>query len=179
MTTLHHYSSTIVFMLAALLGCDHDPVTMRQEDIHEPIVCAGLLGLKCPEGLVCVDAGADDCDPENGGADCPGVCQPQDPVGCGGIAGFDCPEGQPCIDDGADDCDPDEGGADCPGICWPPPVSHCGGLVGIECPMGQVCVDDPTDDCDPADGGADCIGICEPLVLEATPVEPQRRRRAG
>ncbi|KAF2637973.1 hypothetical protein P280DRAFT_482410 [Massarina eburnea CBS 473.64] len=36
--------------------------------------CAGLLGIECPKGLVCVDDPRDGCDPENGGSDCIGIC---------------------------------------------------------------------------------------------------------
>jgi eight-cysteine-cluster-containing protein len=36
--------------------------------------CGGFAGFLCPEGLACVDAPNDGCDPRNGGADCPGVC---------------------------------------------------------------------------------------------------------
>ncbi|KAL7931333.1 hypothetical protein V8C35DRAFT_310137 [Trichoderma chlorosporum] len=35
--------------------------------------CGGFVGFGCPEGLFCYDA-LDGCDPENGGADCGGVC---------------------------------------------------------------------------------------------------------
>ena len=37
--------------------------------------CGGILGATCPEGLVCIDNPNDQCDPERGGADCPGTCQ--------------------------------------------------------------------------------------------------------
>ena len=39
-----------------------------------PPPCGGFAGFGCPEGLACVDAPNDDCDPRNGGADCPGIC---------------------------------------------------------------------------------------------------------
>jgi hypothetical protein len=38
--------------------------------------CGGIAGFPCPDGQVCVDDPNDDCDPENGGADCGGVCVP-------------------------------------------------------------------------------------------------------
>ncbi|KAM0335039.1 hypothetical protein ACHAQA_000073 [Verticillium albo-atrum] len=91
--------------------------------------CGGFLGLACPygSGLECFDRPNDDCDPKNGGADCPGVCLtplkrdiPDDAPMCGGFAGFPCPEGLECIDDPRDDCDPRKGGADCSGVCVTP-----------------------------------------------------------
>lgn len=36
--------------------------------------CAGFAGLPCPEGQQCIDDPRDACDPNAGGADCPGVC---------------------------------------------------------------------------------------------------------
>jgi hypothetical protein len=36
--------------------------------------CGGFAGLTCPNGGLCVDDPRDGCDPELGGADCPGVC---------------------------------------------------------------------------------------------------------
>jgi len=35
--------------------------------------CGGFANLPCPGDLVCVEDPRDDCDPENGGADCGGV----------------------------------------------------------------------------------------------------------
>ncbi|MDF1565674.1 MAG: hypothetical protein P1V51_21735 [Deltaproteobacteria bacterium] len=37
--------------------------------------CGGFAGLPCAQGLLCVDDPSDDCDPNAGGADCPGICQ--------------------------------------------------------------------------------------------------------
>jgi len=82
--------------------------------------CGGLTGAQCPEGLTCVDDPKDDCDPDQGGADCAGLCQQQSqPSMCGGIAGIACPEGSSCVDDPNDSCDPERGGADCAGQCQP------------------------------------------------------------
>lgn len=38
--------------------------------------CGGFAGLQCPgANQVCVDDPRDDCDPNRGGADCPGICR--------------------------------------------------------------------------------------------------------
>ncbi len=81
--------------------------------------CGGLTGAECPEGLTCVDDPSDSCDPDQGGADCAGLCQQSQPSMCGGIAGIACPEGSSCVDDPNDSCDPERGGADCAGQCQP------------------------------------------------------------
>jgi len=36
--------------------------------------CGGFLGTPCPGAGKCVDDPTDDCDPNNGGADCGGIC---------------------------------------------------------------------------------------------------------
>lgn len=79
-------------------------------------VCGGLLGLPCGDGQICVDDPADDCDPEQGGSDCIGVCV-DETIPCGGFAGLECPKGLTCVDDPSDDCNPAKGGADCIGMC--------------------------------------------------------------
>jgi hypothetical protein len=37
--------------------------------------CGGITGAPCPEGFVCKDVPGDGCNPNQGGADCPGVCK--------------------------------------------------------------------------------------------------------
>jgi hypothetical protein len=48
---------------------DHEPKP------HEPIACGGFAGILCPDHLICVDDPKDDCDPDQGGADCMGICE--------------------------------------------------------------------------------------------------------
>jgi hypothetical protein len=36
--------------------------------------CGGIAGIQCPGGQKCVDNPNDSCDPNNGGADCSGMC---------------------------------------------------------------------------------------------------------
>ena len=129
--------------------------------------CGGIAGIQCPSGLICVDDPNDSCDPNYGGADCGGICVPQDvPQSCGSRGLPPCPDGQSCIDlDPTDSCSPL---ADCPGVCAPtPPPSGCGGWHGIPCPSGQVCVDDPSN-CGLA---ADCLGMCIPAPAPEPPCD--------
>ena len=37
--------------------------------------CGGITGAPCPAGFVCKDVPGDGCNPQQGGADCPGVCR--------------------------------------------------------------------------------------------------------
>ncbi|KAF3177052.1 hypothetical protein TWF225_008458 [Orbilia oligospora] len=39
-----------------------------------PQACGGFAGFPCPAGKKCYDDPRDDCDPNNGGADCIGIC---------------------------------------------------------------------------------------------------------
>lgn len=41
----------------------------------EPQACGGIAGIQCADGGICVDDPTDDCDPRQGGADCPGICK--------------------------------------------------------------------------------------------------------
>jgi hypothetical protein len=127
----------------------------------DPSFCGGIAGFPCPPGFTCIDAPNDECDPNNGGADCGGVCVREErPRPCGGFAGETCPEGYACLDD-PDDCDPDNGGADCPGSCHPLPPPGC--MSDEECPViGAPCRICP-------DGTAACPkSFCANGVCQAT-----------
>ena len=123
--------------------------------------CAGFTGQPCPPDLTCVDI-PDSCDPNSGGADCPGVCViNQNEPFCGGIAGPHCPAGYTCVDLPTDECDPSQGGADCFGVCVedaPPCGEVCGGFAGIPC-------DDPNEFCKLPEGHCCCdfTGTCTPI----------------
>jgi hypothetical protein len=124
---------------AGVTSC-HGPVSCVPQDVQR---CGGIAGIQCPGAGTCVDDPSDGCDPNNGGADCGGICQ------CSG-APIMCPIGE-VFDFSPSVC-----------ACAPKaPVVHCGGIAGIQCPGGGRCVDDPSDSCDPNNGGADCGGICQ------------------
>jgi hypothetical protein len=111
-------------------------IASQGECAPKPTFCGGIAGFPCPAGQACIDDPSDDCDPQNGGADCGGICVDEpEPAFCGGFAGIPCPEGQTCIDNPSDDCDPQNGGADCGGICI-----DAGETCGkVTCGSGTVC----------------------------------------
>ena len=74
-----------------------------QKDVPA-LACAGLLGLACPGEYQCIDDFRDDCDPQNGGADCPGLCvHPKGPVACEAEKPA-CDAGEICVDNPWLDC---------------------------------------------------------------------------
>jgi hypothetical protein len=140
-------------------------------------LCGGFAGLTCPGEGTCVDDPSDNCDPENGGADCGGICECNVLALC--VEGFvydASPEVCACVEDSEPNacalvlCPPNSicEVVDDEAVCKPiepPPGPFCGGFGGFPCPGAGTCVDDPTDTCDPDNGGADCGGICECNVL--------------
>ena len=125
--------------------------------------CGGIAGFPCPEGFVCVDDRRDDCDPDEGGADCGGVCRREprgachrdrdriyvsrDPDVCATVR-FVCEVGQQAFFD------------HCGCGCEPAPLEQCG---TVTCGPGLVCCNASCGICTPPDGF--CIQIaCEPEV---------------
>ena len=129
--------------------------------------CGGFAGLPCPEeGQVCVDDPSDNCNPQNGGADCIGVCVAPAQTTCSLDA--DCPTNQWCrdIQDSSDrECVPfQEEGQLCGGFTPPWAQERCGSDLRCaqsdplladapgtcrfacanseECPMSQYCAVD-------------------------------------
>ncbi|HKU43689.1 MAG TPA: protease complex subunit PrcB family protein [Polyangiales bacterium] len=136
---------------------------------EEPVQCGGFAGTPCPGLGMCVDDASDDCDPENGGADCGGLCECNLRALCiQGLVFDSSPSVCACVPDPAQDpcaavrcragthCESDGQTASCV-----PDAPFCGGIGGIPCPGAGMCVDNPSDDCDPKNGGADCGGVCE------------------
>lgn len=108
----------------ALLGSACSP-TADAADQSAPLeaakggeFCGGIAGIPCAQGFTCVDDPNDTCDPNQGGADCGGICQQEvkketcdyndpsriyvseDPERCAAIR-FTCPELQSAF---FDDC---------------------------------------------------------------------------
>ena len=75
------YLVTTAFVgLIALGGCGPGNEPDPCEEAHEvsstaEIFCGGFANIQCPGGLTCIDDPFDACDPQNGGADCGGICQ--------------------------------------------------------------------------------------------------------
>jgi hypothetical protein len=103
--------------------------------------CGGITGEGCPGAGMCADDPSDDCDPENGGADCGGLCT------CSGAAVL-CLEGTFFNDDPAIcACEPQDGG----GV-------PCGPST---CAEGQVCCNESCGICTEPDGAC-TQQFCEP-----------------
>jgi hypothetical protein len=51
-----------------------DAQSIAQESQKQGTFCGGFAGFGCAEGSTCVDDPNDSCDPEQGGADCGGIC---------------------------------------------------------------------------------------------------------
>jgi hypothetical protein len=131
------------------------------------VFCGGIAAFPCPGAGECVDDPNDSCDPDNGGADCGGVCACSGAaVLCGPNTVFDeSPEICACVEFENPcnllDCPPNSrcevnnGEPSCVANV------QCGGFSGEPCPGAGTCVDDRSDDCDPENGGADCGGLCE------------------
>lgn len=146
--------------------CDALPQisTMQIGYCPEPATCGGFIGAACEDDRnpICIDDPRDDCDPNNGGADCGGICvattktpTPPTDQSCGGFTGKPCPAGYTCQDNPKDSCDPKKGGADCPGICVKDRLCDSRGLP--PCLKGEKCVHKPG-----CDGAVDCPGVCRP-----------------
>jgi hypothetical protein len=112
-------------------------------DDRPPPRCGGFAGFPCPGFGECIDDPSDDCDPQNGGADCGGICTC--PPGAG--AAVLCEQGSPWSSDPhVCGCDSDGGGGTV--------GETCGKNV---CPSGQVCCNASCGICAPPDGA--CIQI--------------------
>lgn len=111
--------ASLSFLTFLSFACDVEEPEFRKK-LQGPVVqtCGGIHPSACPEGFACVDNLYDDCNPEDGDADCSGICEVSpDAIVCGGFVARACPVGLMCIDDPRDTCDPRHGGADCSGIC--------------------------------------------------------------
>ena len=142
-------------------------------------MCGGIAGIPCPSGYTCVDSPGDGCDPNNGGADCSGICVPVDYNPCAAML---CLEGTTCC-------------PNCGGVCIPADTACSDDLCQVEqcneavCGPGEYCCNESCSRCVPLGqgctrefcaptsggpcGGATCgpdefccnesCGICAPL----------------
>jgi hypothetical protein len=103
---------------------------------QERVFCGGIAGIPCPGQGRCVDDPSDSCDPNNGGADCGGLCT--------------CVENVLCIKGSHFDSSPSV----CACVPDAPPPPSCG---GHSCGAGQYCCNPSCGICAPF--GAACIQI--------------------
>ncbi len=126
------------------------------------VFCGGFAGIPCPGAGQCVDDPSDDCDPENGGADCGGVCECLATARC--IQGYhfdpspqvcacvpDTPELDPCArvrcmagthceaSGGVASCVPD-GGEPCGETTCGPGTYCCNASCGMCVKPGMFCI---------------------------------------
>lgn len=147
---------------------DGDAVCTPNEPSDE-VFCGGFAGIECPGAGQCFDDPSDDCDPDNGGADCSGVCD------CSGVLLL-------CIPGTVFDDDPNV----CACVPQEPEVDACAAVrcrEGTHCEVvdgGAVCVPDENPcnlvDCPPdrpvcevQDGEAVCVSAENPCNLVDCP----------
>jgi hypothetical protein len=124
-------------------GCIYDRFAHSGACTPPTTSCGGFANLPCPAGQMCVDA-PDSCDPQNGGADCPGMCVPGStggPKSCDGKCGGPSAD-KSCYCDGA--C---KGYGDC--------CQDYDQFCGERTPASGQCVKNSNDACS---SDADCKG---------------------
>ncbi len=94
--------------------------------------CGGIAAFPCEDGQTCVDNPFDSCDPNNGGADCGGICLPQTQCLYNGRF-YDDGEGFPSSD-GCNTCSCSGGNVRCTLRACPAPDCRTTG-----CGTGQYC----------------------------------------
>jgi hypothetical protein len=119
--------------------------------------CGGFAGIPCEGAGVCVDDPSDDCDPNQGGADCGGICECQaiglcaegsrwdsSPSVCGCVPDSNpcavvlCPTGTQCsVQDGKAIC---VGGDPCGDVTCGPGLQCCNASCSICLPPGRACI---------------------------------------
>jgi hypothetical protein len=119
--------------------------------------CGGFAGIPCAGAGDCVDDPRDDCDPEQGGADCGGICQcnavglclegshwDDSPEVCGCVpdanpcAAVLCKVGTQCVvQDGKATC---VGGDPCGDVTCGPGLLCCNASCEMCLPPGRACI---------------------------------------
>ncbi|HET6582383.1 MAG TPA: hypothetical protein VFG69_03025 [Nannocystaceae bacterium] len=132
-----------------------------QGECDAPAFCGGFAGIPCGEGEECIDDPSDECDPQNGGADCGGICVPAtccDPAAePGGIeAAHCCADGHWQGDIGNGDpsvCDPFGGVGQ---VCGTE-VDTCGPIVNdYETELAEIRACETDDECGQVLIGTSC-----------------------
>jgi len=120
--------------------------------------CGGIAGIACADGHACVDDPTDSCDPDNGGADCGGVCKKAkkkkhnpgcndpardyvstDPAVCA-LVKFACADGlAPFSDECGCGCEPQAGEACGQNVCGAGTYC-CNSSCGLCAPDGGFCI---------------------------------------
>lgn len=118
----------------------------------QPEQCGGFANFQCPAGKTCIDDPTDSCDPQNGGADCGGICvEPSPCLNAGGT----CHNGLALCGPGTTAsslecsntsieqtcCVPDDATPSCQGLCGgaaPGKVCYCDSLCTQ---YGDCCAD--------------------------------------
>jgi hypothetical protein len=102
-------------------------------------LCGGFAGLACPGSGQCVDDATDDCDPDNGGFDCGGVCE--------------CNIRALCIQGFAFDASPE--------VCACVEAPELDPCAAVRCGAGTECVvEDGSATCQPAENPCAAV-LCE------------------
>lgn len=137
-------------------------VSVSAEGACPSVFCGGIANLPCPGSGQCVDDPSDDCDPQNGGADCGGVCQCIENALCVQGSHFDsspkvcacvpdevtnpcaailCPTGTECVVEGdTASCEPPAGGASCGDVTCSAGTYCCNASCGWCLPPGMACI---------------------------------------
>ena len=125
-----------------------------------PRFCGGIAGFPCPEGLTCVDDPLDDCDPEQGGADCGGICVRIDKNPC---ARMRCRKGTVCCDA-------------CGGLCIPRGTPCSDDLCPGDACAGMLCGPGH----EPCNRGCcHCVPVGQPCTAEGCPPDPPKGEPCG
>jgi hypothetical protein len=134
-------------------------VNHRGECAPRPPFCGGIAGFPCPGSGTCIDDPSDDCDPQQGGADCGGICICKaaetcapgsrfnpDPAVCACVPQIDrcatvlCPAGTRCVvRDGKPVCEPINGTPCGKSICSSDQFC-CNASCSICAPRGGACI---------------------------------------
>lgn len=131
-----------------------------------PFQCAGFTSAACPGAgdpepqYLCADDWRDECDPEGGGSDCPGLCVGEAVQLCGGPADLPCGAGEVCVARPGLLCVPPADG--------PPACSRGICVLADDCGPPPPCPAPPPECHYEGDGCAEGQWSCGTLVCDET-----------